>query len=192
MVEAMTKITPSTRLRRRKTLRGLMAGQSIKDAAIAAGYAEGSARHSSVDIMNGIREEFATELDKQLPRQAMIAELIKLALSATKKERIYNNKTGEICEYEDVDSFARIKATELLGKFGGLLIRREESRVSHEVNLADIVALARARSAKALPPASDAVVEATPVKSEPETKAETVSESGEFDAQAWLAGGVKE
>ncbi|MGH9353642.1 MAG: hypothetical protein ACRD18_07535 [Terriglobia bacterium] len=180
----MTSKTPSTKLRRRKTVQGLMTGKSIKDAALDAGYSQSMAKHNSVQLMDGIREEFAAELDKRLPRGEMIAELINLALGATKKERILNPKTGEVHEYEDVDSFARIKAAELLGKFGGLLIRREEGKVEHTVNLADVIAEAR-RRAKALPePSSDVTVEAAPIKA-----AGPVNESGEFDAHKWLAGG---
>ncbi|MGH7191996.1 MAG: hypothetical protein ACREJM_00505, partial [Candidatus Saccharimonadales bacterium] len=89
-----------------------------------------------------------------------------------------------IAEYEDPDHYARVKASELLGKFAGLIVRREEAKVEHTVDLHDVIREARSR-VKSLPSVSDATVESTAVPLEP-------ADDGGFNAERWLKQGGKQ
>ena len=157
-------VSPATQLRRRKAVQGLLAGKSVKDSLMEAGYSRSTATNNPGEILKGLQTEFAGALDGMLPREGMIGTLLE-GLTAVKVTYVYNPKLGITESFEQPDHFARVKCAELLAKLGGLITRKEQVKVEHGIDVGDIIAARR--RAGMLPPAEpDATVEAQPVTGE--------------------------
>lgn len=155
--------SPALQIKRRKVAQALLEGKNTKDSILAGGYSESTATKNPGEVLRGMQLEFAGVLDELLPKERMVSTLVE-GLEATKVEHIYNAKAGAVEHFEGPDYYARTKCAELLAKLGGFIVRREESRVTHDVDWADIIAARRRVGWKedpaALPPITDAVVEA--------------------------------
>jgi hypothetical protein len=143
------------KVRRRKAAALLAKGYTAKDALLGAGYSASTAGHTSAQVLEKIRHELARQLDRQLPKNKIVEELISLALGAERIERIYNPATGTVETYRDADPFARCKALELIGKFSGSLTHRQEIKVSNDDSIADRVKAAWQRVQQAEAAAKD-------------------------------------
>jgi hypothetical protein len=155
-------------VRRRKAAKALAGGASVTDALRMAGYSESTAKHSHPAVLNGIRDQLALELDRQLPRDEIVAELIHQARHAAKVERILDPKTGVISTFSDPDPYARLKAIELLAKLTGSLVMRVEGKVEHTDRLAEMIAAGRRRLEELSkePPITTEIVHALPAQTE--------------------------
>lgn len=168
----------ATQLRRRKAVKGLLDGKSVKDSLLSAGYARSTATQNPGEILKGLQAEFAEALDGMLPREEMIATLLD-GLTATKTTYVYNPKLGITESFDQPDHFARVKCAELLSKLGGLVTRKEEVNVSHSIEPSTILA-ARRRAEQAQAAVTAEVVRELPAPTTPENIS---SESDEKEEQ---------
>jgi hypothetical protein len=157
-------VSPATQLRRRKAVNNLLAGKSVKDSLMEAGYSESTATNNPGEILKGLQREFAGALNKLLPIEGMCLTLIE-GLAATKTAHVYNPKLGIVEHFKEPDHFSRVKCAELLAKLGGFITRKEESRVTHGVDYATVIA---ARRRAGLLPAATVDVQAEPVGDTPQ------------------------
>lgn len=169
------EIKMDARVKYRKAAAALVKGASVSQALQQAGYSESTARHHGGEILEGIRAEFAIELDRQVNQAEIVEELLRIATSAMVTERLMNQKSGEVSEFTDIDNFARLKALELLGKFTGSFTQRSELNVTHGLDPATVLA-ARRRAEQAQAAITAEVVRELPAAS-------TDQEDGEEEQQ---------
>ncbi len=108
-----------------------------------AGYSEKAINDRPKHAMKAIREEFDRILDEYID-PASVAKALREGIQATTAKDFIVQKTGEVVSGpERVDHYARVKHAELYLKAKGLIVRHEESKVTHEVDVATLLAARR-------------------------------------------------
>ena len=108
----------STELRRRKVLKGLIAGKSLTQSALDAGYSESSADQASRDIMPHIREAFQEAMHRRIPI-GKLADTVAAGLDANETKVVQFE--GKVTDQKDVIAWGeRRRYSELAANLMGL------------------------------------------------------------------------
>ncbi|MGH9404418.1 MAG: hypothetical protein ACRD3D_01120 [Terriglobia bacterium] len=155
-------LASASRVRARKAASLMLAGATQRDAMRTAGFSESAVMRGAKNEVEAVRKEFNRLLDKAIP-PAMMVERALEGLNAMRIEAFLHKNTGAVVYSKPLpDNMSRFKNLELLAKMRGLIVRREESKVEHTIDLHQVISEARAR-AKSLPAGADATVEASDV-----------------------------
>lgn len=113
----------ATELRRRKVLNGLIAGKSLTEAALDAGYSESTAAVACRDIMPHIREAFQEAMHRRIPI-GKLAETISAGMTA--EETQFFQKDGVVTDERNVIAWSeRRRYSELASRLMNLEPPRE-------------------------------------------------------------------
>jgi hypothetical protein len=117
------------KVRARKFVQGVMAGKSMKRAALAAGYPESIANHPGAKIIPHTIDEFRAELQRRIPIEKL-SQRIAEGLDA--KETKFFQHEGKVVETREVIAWAeRRQYADLAATLKGLAVKEQEETEIH-------------------------------------------------------------
>ncbi|MDE2098384.1 MAG: hypothetical protein KGL39_14110 [Patescibacteria group bacterium] len=127
-----------------------------------AGYAPSVVRDRPKRTLDAIREQVRTLLEKRVPMETLAEHIAKGLNSKKPVVVMIGNGMSEVQMVDD--PHANVKYATLLSQMLGLLVRHEESKVTHNVDIAGAISAARRRLKE--PDVTAVVTHALPVSIE--------------------------